>query len=333
MRKLLFLLLFTGISVYAQNDVVKFSATIANRNSDTIVISNKNFKKAIAVGKDGKFTASFPVATGLYEFYDGAEYTELYLKNGYDLQMTTDAKMFDETLTYKGKGEKENNFLARKMLDEESLESRMVANRADQDASMKIMQEYVKGYNERLEDPSLDPGLKEAFDVRAAEMAELNKKQMEMMMNAKKELEKLNGTMAPDFEYENYAGGTSKLSSLRGKYVYIDIWATWCGPCRAEIPYLKKVEHDFEGKNIEFVSVSIDKKKDYDKWKTMVKEQSLGGMQLFADKDWNSDFIRAFAINSIPRFLLIGPDGKVIDADTERPSMPELKARLAGLVK
>ena len=70
-----------------------------------------------------------------------------------------------------------------------------------------------------------------------------------------------------------------------------------------------------------------------EKWKTFVTEKALGGIQLFADKNWNSDFIKAFGINSIPRFILIDPNGVVVDADAKRPSNPKLIEQLDGLLK
>jgi hypothetical protein len=79
--------------------------------------------------------------------------------------------------------------------------------------------------------------------------------------------------------------------------------------------------------------MSVDVQKDHDKWKTFVKEKSLGGIQLFADKDWNSDFTKAFGINSIPRFILIDPAGKVVSADELRPSDPKLQVKLDALLK
>ena len=146
-------------------------------------------------------------------------------------------------------------------------------------------------------------------------------------------LENLIGNLSPSFDYENHKGGKTKLEDLRGKYVYIDVWATWCGPCIAEIPHLKKVEEKYHGKNIEFVSISVDTEKDYEKWKKMVVAKELGGIQLFADKNWTSDFIKAYGINAIPRFILIGPDGKVIKADAARPSSTSLTELLDSLVK
>ncbi|WP_461531941.1 TlpA family protein disulfide reductase [Sinomicrobium sp.] len=134
------------------------------------------------------------------------------------------------------------------------------------------------------------------------------------------------GNPSPVFtDYENYAGGTTSLSDLKGKYVYIDVWATWCGPCKAEIPFLKEVEADYHDKNIEFVSISIDRQKDHEKWKTMVEEEQLKGVQLFADNDWNSKFVTDYLIKGIPKFILIDPEGNIVTSNAPRPSDPKLR--------
>lgn len=139
------------------------------------------------------------------------------------------------------------------------------------------------------------------------------------------------GKASPTFEYENFKGGKTSLESLKGKYVYIDVWATWCGPCRKEIPSLQKIEEDYHGKNIEFVSLSIDTKKDYEKWRKFVEEKKLGGIQLFADNDWNSKFVTDYAIEGIPRFILVDPNGNIVSADAPRPSDPKLVAKFEEL--
>lgn len=139
------------------------------------------------------------------------------------------------------------------------------------------------------------------------------------------------GMPSPTFTYENHKGGTTSLADFKGKYVYVDVWATWCGPCKREIPFLKKVEEAYHDKNIEFVSISIDTEADHDKWKTFVDEQELGGTQLFADKDWKSDFVQGYGINAIPRFLLIDTEGNIISASAPRPSNPQLTATFDGL--
>ena len=139
-------------------------------------------------------------------------------------------------------------------------------------------------------------------------------------------LKKVNkGEPSPKFyNYENSVGGTSSLDDFKGKYVYIDIWATWCAPCKAEIPYLKEVEKQFYGKNIEFVNISVDKARDHDKWKKMVEEKGLKGVQLFADNNFKSQFIKDYNIKSIPKFILLDPNGKIIESNAPRPSNDKL---------
>jgi thiol-disulfide isomerase/thioredoxin len=130
----------------------------------------------------------------------------------------------------------------------------------------------------------------------------------------------LPGAPSPQFTYKDNNGKEVSLKDLKGKTVYIDLWATWCVPCIAEIPTLKKLESDYRGKKVQFVSISIDFQRDLKKWLSMIKEKNLSGIQLFADKDWKSAFLKAYAVNSIPRFLLIDKNGNIISADAPRPS-------------
>ncbi len=129
------------------------------------------------------------------------------------------------------------------------------------------------------------------------------------------------GSASPKFyNYENIDGKTTSLDDFKGKYVYLDIWATWCGPCIAEIPSLKKIEKKYHNKNIAFVSISVDRTKHHDKWEKMINEKELKGTQLFADNNWESKFIQDYLIKGIPRFILIDPQGNIINANAPRPS-------------
>ncbi|NUY80400.1 TlpA family protein disulfide reductase [Flavobacterium sp. MAH-1] len=326
MKKLLLGLFLASAGLYAQDNKVKFTAEIQNRNSDSIVIKGRNFNKVIK-GKDGKFSDTFEAPQGFYQLGDGTEVTQLYLTPGSDITLKMDAKMFDETIKYSGKGSAESNVLAYMAIEQEKLDPLMEKN--DQ-------QGFLTGYDKLTKDVTAKLGEKDINDQFRTQMTmslQQSKGQLEQMFAAKAAMAKLNGTVSPDFEYENHKGGKTKLSALKGKYVYIDTWATWCGPCRQEIPHLAKVEEKYHGKNIEFVSVSIDAQKDHDKWKKFVDDKKLGGVQVMADKDWNSDWAKAYGIQSIPRFILIGPDGKIIDSDAPRPSDPNLVAKLDTLVK
>lgn len=130
----------------------------------------------------------------------------------------------------------------------------------------------------------------------------------------------LEGNPAPDFNLVNVNGDKVSLHDLKGKYIYIDFWATWCGPCIKEIPSLKKLEEKYKGGNISFVSISFDKESDTEKWRNYVIDNDLTGIQLIADKKNNDILSTAFNINLIPRFVFLDTIGNIIDANAPRPS-------------
>ena len=140
------------------------------------------------------------------------------------------------------------------------------------------------------------------------------------------------GAPGSEFTYKDINGKKVSFSDLKGKYVYIDVWAMWCNPCKKEIPFLKKLEEEFKGKDIHFVSISVDKPKQLEKWKKFVKDNELVGIQLFADNAFESKIAKDYKINAIPRFLLFDKEGVIIDADAKRPSDPDLKKMLKELL-
>lgn len=135
----------------------------------------------------------------------------------------------------------------------------------------------------------------------------------------------LEGNTAPGFNLPDVNGKMVSLNDLRGKYVYIDFWATWCGPCIKEIPSLKITEEEYRGKNILFVSISYDKASDHEKWKSYVMDDKLTGIQLIADEEMRSLYNRTFNIDLIPRFILLDPEGKIVSGNAPRPSSPKLR--------
>ncbi|MGL2962885.1 TlpA family protein disulfide reductase [Flavobacterium sp. RSB2_4_14] len=330
MKKLFsFLFMLAFSTVVISQESMTFQADITNKNGDVIYIKQGNTTlQEIKVDSKGVFKATFPVKEGMYQLFDGVEYGRLFLKNGYDLKMTMDASAFDETIKFKGKGAKENNYMAEAALLEEKFNYENLLA-AEEEVFKKGVEEKKKADFERLDKAELDPVFVSTYK-KELEMNFVGLQQYYTKIAANR---KLNSSKAPTFDYENHKGGKTSLESMKGKYVYIDVWATWCGPCRAEIPFLKAAEEKYHGKNIEFVSISVDVDKDHEKWKTFVTDKALGGTQLYADKNWNSDFITAFGINSIPRFILLDPNGIIVDADAKRPSNPKLLEQLDSLLK
>ncbi len=135
----------------------------------------------------------------------------------------------------------------------------------------------------------------------------------------------IKGQPSPKFkDYENFAGGKTSLDDLKGNYVLINVWATWSSPTPREMNSLKELETSYKGKNIKFVSISVDRAADHDKWKTVLNENEFAGIQLFADKDMESTFVKEYFIKTTPRYILIDPAGNIVDANAPRPSSKRL---------
>ena len=132
------------------------------------------------------------------------------------------------------------------------------------------------------------------------------------------------GQPAINFNYPDIDGNNVSLSNLKGKLVYVDVWATWCGPCRAEIPSLQKLEVDYHERDVTFLSVSVDQ--DKEAWRKMVADEELGGIQLWAD-GW-SKITKDYAIFGIPRFMLFDTKGNIISTNAPRPSSDSIRELL-----
>lgn len=318
-------------------DHVELSGKIIDQNSDSIVLSNSDgYRKVIEVSSDGTFSDTLKVEEGRYRLYDGNEYGTIFLKNGNSTSFTLDTKAFDETLKFEGDdADKSNVLIAYNLLQEKYLDSELL---------YKTPEEVKNTFNKlkadfeslKLKYPSIDSTYFAADDEGFDKMKLSYLRYYENQHALKKELA---GKPSPAFtNYENFKGGTSSLKDFRGKYVYIDVWATWCGPCKIEIPFLKELEAKFHNRNIEFISISVDDArrsgtmdKAYKDWRTMVADKNLTGTQLITGNGWDVEFIKKYKIDGIPRFILIDPKGNIIDPDAPRPSSAKLTTLLEEL--
>ena len=136
------------------------------------------------------------------------------------------------------------------------------------------------------------------------------------------------GSMSADFHATNIKGQQVSLKDLRGKYIYIDIWATWCVPCRKEMPHLVKLEEKYKDADIHFVSISCDTNRKA--WERMVTTKNMKGIQLhFSD----NSFMKKYMIEGVPHFILLDKEGKIISADMTRPSDPATTELFEQLLK
>lgn len=142
----------------------------------------------------------------------------------------------------------------------------------------------------------------------------------------------LEGSPAPAVVMQDTAGTLISLQELKGQYLYLDFWATWCGPCIAEIPALESLQQAYAGRNIAFVSISVDKERDKQQWKNFVAERQLKGLQVWVDGQHSRTFTEAFNIQQIPRFVLLDPAGNIVDANAPRPSDKRIRLLLDGVL-
>lgn len=127
------------------------------------------------------------------------------------------------------------------------------------------------------------------------------------------------GAPAANFTMQDRKGKTYSLKDLRGKAVYIDCWATWCGPCVAETPHMAKLyEHYKKDKRIQLVSISLDNNRK--KWEKSLDQEKPGWLQFICADNFKSDLCKNYDIDGIPRFLMFDKKGRIVSLNAPRPS-------------
>lgn len=182
-------------------------------------------------------------------------------------------------------------------------------------SSVKELNDYKKQnkqYLVAISNPQMKAGLDKHFAEKEAELSNTQP-----------------GKPAPQFTLPDAMGKTHKLDDFKGKVVYIDLWASWCGPCREETPAYRALYHKYQkDKRIAFMSIAVhDAVKN---WKQAIAEDKPDWLQLF-DKD--GAVATQYAANMIPKFILIDKKGKIIDFTTWPPSnLKELEPMLLAAI-
>lgn len=319
MRKLLIITLAAFIFACSNNNSnnVTITGTITNPKGDIIEFKTKDSTYTTNLTEQNTFSIILPIDSSTYlSFYHGDESTRMYVNANEKINLSIDTDLFDETITYEGSTE--SSFLAKKYLLEENQNLYGKLFNTEKEVYLNNLNSFrdsLYTLAKSLENKNFADSEIKNID----QMYDFFAEKIEVVTNMPKEGEK-----AIDFTYPDKEGIEHSLLSFKGTLVYVDVWATWCGPCKAEIPALKELEKDYQNKNITFLSVSVDT--DKEAWLNMLAEQELGGVQLWAD-GW-SEITKDYAIFGIPRFMLFDTEGNIISVDAPRPSSDEIRSLL-----
>lgn len=193
-------------------------------------------------------------------------------------------------------------------LDRKAQEITFIRQHPDYMASLDALKDVIGPLPDDIESyNALYKGLNK--NVRQSEAGTGVKKTIDKYMTVRI------GAIAPVFTAPDTSGHTISLKDYRGKYVLVDFWASWCGPCREENPAVVKAYQQFKDKNFDILSVSLDQSGKRAEWVKAIQKDGLTWQHVSELKYWDSDVAKLYAIRSIPQNFLIDPKGKIIAKD------------------
>ena len=304
-----------------------------NKDSILTIAGQTGIIKTIVVNTDGTFKDTLRVEKAIYTLTTSAKRAPIYLKNGFNISVNANAEDFMTSIAFSGNGSENSNFMLAQIKESQKL--------GDPNTILELEENQFKTKLETIKQ-KYDSILNSYENIDSSLVKEANQQTAQLIGYFDKTYAKnkafTKGSPSPEFKnYMDFKGGEKSLDSFKGKYIYIDVWATWCRPCIQQIPFLNSLEKEYHRKNIAFVSISTDESRrsggSWDaaenKWRKFVKDKQLTGTQLWAGQDY--DFQKAYQINSIPRFILIDPKGNIVNANAPRPSEPRLKQLFTSL--
>lgn len=120
------------------------------------------------------------------------------------------------------------------------------------------------------------------------------------------------------------------IEAYKGKVVYLDFWASWCRPCKGEMPYSLNLQKDYKGKDVAFVYISTDR--NAEAWKSAISNLAISGEHYRVNKNVYEQMNEQFNVQYIPRYVLIDKEGNVVDANAKRPSNAQIKTDIDKLL-
>ena len=188
------------------------------------------------------------------------------------------------------------------------LKERFTVKSIVESVSRLILQSFVTDYNYKN-------GFEEGLQRLKNMTVDLGEEGVKLVKDFESKKYSMEGAALPDVTLEDVDGKIHRLTDFRGKYLYIDLWASWCAPCCQEVPYLQKLEKQLKNPAVEFISISLDTNKEA--WKKKMKQLKMHGYQYIVTGD---QFATMMNIKGIPHFLLYSKDGTLMQYKADRPS-------------
>ena len=201
------------------------------------------------------------------------------------------------------------------------------------DDAAQAMQLKATLYGSVLGDQEKAGKLKEQLKTEFAntKLVEAMKKGEERQAAAKKIQDSLSvGSTFPDFDKKDLNGKPLSIANFKGKVVLIDFWATWCPPCRAEVPNVVAVYNKYHSKGFEIIGISLDREADKGKLESYTKENKMPWQQFFDGKYWQNELSTKYGVNSIPATYLLDGQGKIIAKNLRGEDLEQAVAKALG---
>jgi peroxiredoxin len=330
MRKfILLLVLFIPVCVWAQKQYI-VTGKIKNIQAPAKVFLSYRYKDAkkshwdSTLVKNGAFefrgTVTDTVMASVYVDYKGINLDDIWGNNDVDEK---NIYLTNNHITLTGDDSVHNAKLAGSKLNEDYYKyTRLIGKTtSDEDRRLADVEFISKNPGSYI---SLDQALKDFrkgnTDIGALkylfgsldEKVRLSSEGIEYAKYIRSLRVVANGTIAPDFALPDTGGTMVTLSAFKGKYVLVDFWASWCGPCRQENPAVVKAYNRYKDKNFTIIGVSLDGPQGKEAWLKAIRKDGLTWAQVSDLKGWDNEVAKLYDVEVIPQNFLIGPDGKVI---------------------
>ncbi len=365
MKKISFYLLFTFLYIScSQSSEIKISGTFANASDKKVylfLITDKDpiVKDSSLLASDGTFTFKISEAEPtFYRIVTKDMAVDLVAKNGDQIKIKADQSKDKKSYEISGSADSETIRKAKNLATEYEksamelnsiYQENITAKTVNMDSVIailnsrndiavlklntelkKIIETNVQSYGALYVINFLNLEQEMDYFINFIAKSDKNFGSNLMFLGIKNKVQDMKrlaiGQPVPDISMKTPEGKTLSLSSLKGKYVMVDFWASWCGPCRKENPNVVKMYNTYHDKGFEILGVSLDTKKE--NWEKAIADDKLTWPHISELAGWQTSIVKSFKIESIPSTLLIDREGKILAKNLRGEELEEYLKKL-----